>query len=159
MHLETRAVHTGVYADRSYNSVTTPIYPSSTFYFDRVGENRGYDYTRSGNPTRAALEQSLAGLEGGHAAVATATGMAAVTSAMFLFRSGDHIIAGNDIYGGTYRLFSQLMPQMGLEFSFIDMRDPANVERAIQPNTRGLWIETPSNPLLNIVDIEALVAV
>jgi len=159
MRPETIAVHTGVYQDQTWNSVTTPIYPSSTFAFDKLGEHRGFDYTRSGNPTRHALEQNLAALEGGQRAVVTATGMAAVTTALFLFRAGDHVIAGNDIYGGTYRLFSQVFPRMGIEFSFIDMRDPQRVREAVKENTRCLWIETPSNPLLNIIDIAAMVEI
>ncbi len=156
MRTETAAVHTGVYQDRTFNSVTTPIYPSSTFYFDRVGQHKGYDYTRSGNPTRTALAQNLAALEGGVDAIITATGMAAVSTTLFLLETGSHIIAGNDIYGGTYRLFNEVMPRMGLQFSFIDMRNPANVEAAIRDNTRMVWIETPSNPLLNITDIAAV---
>jgi O-succinylhomoserine (thiol)-lyase len=159
MRPETIAVHTGVYQDQTWNSVTTPIYPSSTFAFDKLGEHRGFDYTRSGNPTRHALEENLAALEGGQRAVVTATGMAAVTTALFLFRAGDHVIAGNDIYGGTYRLFSQVFPRMGIEFSFIDMRDPQQVRDAVRENTRCLWIETPSNPLLNIIDIAAMVEI
>ena len=106
MHPETKSVHTGVYQDQTFNSVTTPIYPSSTFYFDAIGKHRGFDYSRTGNPTRAGLEQNLADLENGHGASITCTGMAAVTTLMFLFKPGDHIITGNDIYGGTYRSFA-----------------------------------------------------
>ncbi len=156
MRPETSAVHTGVYQDQTFNSVTTPIYPSSTFYFDRIGVNKGYDYTRSGNPTRSALAANLAALEGGVDAVITATGMAAVTTTLFLLKAGDHVIAGNDIYGGTYRLFNEVAPRMGLSFTFIDMTDPRKVESAIRDNTRMIWIETPSNPLLNITDIAAV---
>lgn len=156
MRPETIAVHTGVYADQTFNSVTTPIYPSSTFYFDALGKHRGFDYTRSGNPTRAALEANLAALEEGHGALATATGMAAVTTTLFVLKSGDHVIAGSDIYGGTYRLFSQVFPQMGIEVEFIDMRDPRRVADAVTDRTRMIWIETPSNPLLNIIDIAAV---
>ncbi|MGQ9629107.1 MAG: trans-sulfuration enzyme family protein [bacterium] len=159
MEFNTKAVHVGVDKDSAYNSVTTPIYPSSTFEFEDIGVTKGYDYTRSGNPTRKALEENLAALEGGVAAWATATGMAAETAVMFLFERGDHIVAGNDIYGGTYRLFVNAFSKMGMEFSFVDMRDPENVRRALKPNTKGIWIETPSNPLLNIVDISAVVEI
>jgi cystathionine gamma-synthase len=159
MKRDTSAVHVGVGKDATFNSVTTPIYPSSTFMFDRVGEHRGYDYTRSGNPTRTALEENLAALEGGTFARATCTGMAAVTAAMMVLSKGDHIVAGHDIYGGTYRLFEALLPRFGLEFTFVDMRDEAAVREAVRPDTRMLWIETPSNPLLNIVDITAMVAI
>lgn len=153
----TRCVHVGVDKDESFNSVITPIYPSSTFAFVEPGRTKGYDYSRTGNPTRSALEENLAALEGGVLCRATATGMAAELTAMSLFRAGDHLIAGHDIYGGTYRLFTQLMTEWGLTFSFVDQRDLKQVEQAIRPETRGLWIETPSNPLLNIVDIAGLV--
>ena len=158
MKRDTSAVHTGVAIDATYNSVTTPIYPTSTFMFDRVGANRGYDYTRSGNPTRTALEENLAALEGGTFARATCSGMAAVTAALLLLSQGDHIVAGHDIYGGTYRLFETVLPRFGFSFTFVDMCDEAAVRAAIRPETRMLWIETPSNPLLNIIDIAAMVA-
>lgn len=157
MDLRTRSVHTGIYKDKSYNSVTTPIYPSSTFYFDALGKNKGYDYTRSGNPTRSALEENIASIEGGIGCSATATGMAAITAALFLCKSGDHIVTGDDIYGGTYRLFSQVLPLMGLKFSFVNMRDLKKVKAAITSRTKMVWIETPSNPLLNIVDLQAVI--
>lgn len=157
--LRTNAVHTGVYQDTSFNSVTTPIYPSSTFYFDALGKNKGYDYTRSGNPTRTALEQNITALEGGVGCSATATGMAAITAVLFLLKSGDHVVTGDDIYGGTYRLFDQVFPKMGVEFSFINMRDLSAVKKAVKKNTRMIWIETPSNPLLNIVDLEGVIKI
>ena len=156
MHFETRCVHTGVYKDGAYNSVTTPIYPSSTFAWDDLKSHRGFDYTRSGNPTRKALEENIAALEGGIDCKATCTGMAAVATAVQLFPAGSHIIAGHDIYGGTYRLFADYLTPQGYTFSFVNMMDPANVQKAITPKTRGIWIETPSNPLLNIVDIAAV---
>ena len=159
MHQATHAVHTGVYVDGTFNSVSTPIYPSSTFTFDKLGQHRGFDYTRSGNPTRAALEQNLAALEGGTAAAITCTGMAAVMSTLMMFKPGDHIIAGSDIYGGTFRLLDDVFQSRGYKFSFIDMRDPKNVEAAITSDTKCIWIETPSNPLLNIVDIAAVAEV
>ncbi len=157
MHPKTIAVHQGVYADTSYNSVTTPIYPSSTFYFDRLGEHRGFDYTRTGNPTRRALQQNLAALEGGVDAEITCTGMAAIATALFLFKAGDHIITADDIYGGTHRLFADLMPNMGLQFSYVDMTDPQQVRDALRPETRCIWIETPSNPMMKLTDIAAMV--
>lgn len=159
MDFQTRCVHVGVNKDSAYNSCITPIYPSSTFYWDDLTTNRGYDYTRSGNPTRRALEENLAALEGGTDCRAVATGMAAITATMSLFKPGDHIIAGNDIYGGTFRLFYDVMTAQGYRFSFINMRDLATVRAAITPETKGIWIETPSNPLLNLVDIAALVEI
>lgn len=157
MDIRTQAVHTGVNKDSSFNSVITPIYPTSTFYFEGIGKNKGYDYTRSGNPTRTALEQNIAALEGGVGCSVTATGMAAITAVMFYLKPGDHIVTGDDIYGGTYRLFNAVLRPMGFDFSFINMRDHKAVKEAIGPKTKMVWIETPSNPLLNIIDIEAVV--
>jgi O-succinylhomoserine (thiol)-lyase len=156
---ETLAIHTGVYQDKTFNSVTTPIYPTSTFQFERVGVTKGYDYTRTANPTRTALQENLAALEGGDAAWATATGMAAMTCALMLFKAGDHIVTGHDIYGGTYRLLATVAPRMGIEVSFVNMRELEAVTGAIKKNTRALLIETPTNPLLNIMDIGALASI
>lgn len=156
MHFETRCVHTGVDKDGTFLSATTPIYPTSTFRWDDLKTHRGFDYTRSGNPTRRALEENLAELEGGIDCRATCTGMSAITATMHMFKPGDHIIAGHDIYGGTYRLFDSLFRGMGIEFSFVKMGDPENIRKAAKSNTRCVWIETPSNPLLNIVDIAAV---
>lgn len=159
MKFQTRSVHVGVDKDGAYNSATTPIYPTSTFRWDDLRTNRGFDYTRSGNPTRAALEENIASLEGGVGCRATCTGMAAITTTMHFFEPGDHIIAGHDIYGGTYRLFADVFTRMGLLFSFVNMGDPKNVRAAMIPETKGIWIETPSNPLLNVVEIAAITAI
>lgn len=159
MGIRTKSVHTGVYKDKSFNSVTTPIYPSSTFYFDGLGKNKGYDYTRSGNPTRTALEENLTALEGGVAASATATGMAAITAVMHYLKPGDHVITGDDIYGGTYRVFDRVFHDMGIDFSFINMRDLKLVKKSVKKSTKMIWIETPSNPLLNIIDLEAVIEI
>ncbi len=159
MQFETRCVHVGVDKDPAYKGVITPIYPTSTFAWDSLTTNRGYDYTRSGNPTRTALEENITALEGGIDCRATSTGMSAITAAIHLFQPGDHIIAGNDIYGGTYRLFAKVYSEWGFRFSFVDMRDLANVRQALTPATKGIWIETPSNPLLNVVDIAGVTAI
>lgn len=159
LHFETRCVHTGVDKDPAYLSATTPIYPTSTFRWDDLQTNRGYDYTRSGNPTRRALEENLASLEGGIDCRATSTGMSAIFAAMSLFKPGDHIITGHDIYGGTYRAFDKVLREQGLDFSFVRMGRLDEVRAAITPKTRGIWIETPSNPLLNLVDIAAVCAI
>lgn len=159
MQFETRCVHTGVDKDSAYLSATTPIYPTSTFRWDDLNRHRGFDYTRSGNPTRRALEENLTALEGGLDCRATCTGMSAITATMHLFKPGDHIIAGHDIYGGTWRLFDSLFRDMGMTFSFVNMGDPENIRRAATPATKCVWIETPSNPLLNIVDIAAVCSV
>jgi cystathionine gamma-synthase len=159
MRFETKCVHVGVDKDETFNSATTPIYPTSTFRWVDLNTHKGFDYTRSGNPTRRALEQNLAALEGGIDCKATATGMAAITAVMQLFKPGDHVVAGHDIYGGTFRLFHGVLADYGLEFSFVDMGDPANVTKAVKRNTKCIWIETPSNPLLNIVDMRAITAI
>jgi len=156
---ETRCVHVGVDKDDTFNSCITPIYPTSTFRFESLGKTKGYDYTRSGNPTRSALEESLTSLEGGIDCRATCTGMSAITACMHLFKPGDHIIAGHDIYGGTFRLFNVPFTEYGLKFSFVNMQDPETVRRALTPQTRGIWLETPSNPLLNLVDLEAIATI
>src|SRR5512140_2324757 len=157
MDIRTKAVLAGTAKDTQYNSVITPIYTTSTFRFEAFGKHKGYDYTRSGNPTRAALEENIAALEGGLGASATATGMAAITAVLFLLEPGDHVVTGNDIYGGTYRLFKDVFAKRGISFSFINMRDVKAVQKAIRPATRLIWIETPSNPLLHIVDLEAVI--
>jgi O-succinylhomoserine (thiol)-lyase len=157
MDIRTKAVLTGTAKDTQYNSVITPIYPTSTFRFEELGKHKGYDYTRSGNPTRAALEENLASLEGGLGASATATGMAAITAVLFLLKPGDHVVTGHDIYGGTYRLFKDIFSKRGISFSFINMRDLKAVQKALRSSTRMIWIETPSNPLLHIVNLEAVI--
>lgn len=159
MKIRTKSVHTGVDKDKTFNSVITPIYPTSTFYFDTLGKNKGYDYTRSGNPTRSALEENIAALEGGVGCSVTATGMAAITAVMFLLEPGDHVVTGDDIYGGTYRLFAYVLSKMGIQFSFINLRDASAVKKAINKKTKMIWIETPSNPLLNIIDLEATIKI
>lgn len=157
-HIETLCVHQDTIRDTTFNSVTTPIYATSTFAFDRPGKTKGFDYSRTANPTRSALEGCLAALEHGAGATATATGMAAETTVMGLFDAGSHIIAGHDLYGGTYRLFADVLSKRGLAFSFVDMREIDNITAAIRPETRAVWVETPSNPLLNLVDIAAVSA-
>lgn len=156
LQFSTRCVHTGVYKDELYNSVVTPIYPSSTFYFEGPGQTSGYDYTRTRNPTRVALEENLAGLEGGAGCTATSTGMSAISSVLHLLPENAHIVAGNEIYGGTFRLFHDIMPNRAMTVTQVDMRDLEAVRGAIRPETKAIWIETPSNPLLNLTDVEAV---
>ncbi len=159
MKFETSAIHTGERPDKAYGAISVPIYQTSTFAFEDVGKTRGYDYSRSGNPTRKVLEDTIAKLEGGKAGFACATGMAAETTAIHLLKAGDHVICGNDVYGGTYRLFKNVMTNFGLEFTFLRMDNRKALESAVKPNTKMIWLETPSNPLLNIVDLEMAVAV
>lgn len=152
----TRAIHGSQYRDATFNSVRTPLYPSATFHFDKLGENKGFDYTRSGNPTRRVLEDTLASLEGGSACVCTATGMAAVAGVLHLLEPGDHVITGNDIYGGSYRLMHDVFSRYGIRFEFVNMTDPASLRPAMREETALIWIETPSNPMLRLVDIQAV---
>jgi len=156
MRLQTRAIHTGVDKDSAYNSVITPIYQTSTFRFADIGVTRGYDYTRTSNPTRKALEENIASLEGGAGAAAVATGMSAIATVLHLFRSGDHIVCTHDCYGGTERILRTYKEQFDLQVTFVNLQDPGNLSAALRPNTKAVWIETPSNPLLNILDIRAL---
>jgi len=157
MRFETLAIHSGERPDKAYGAISVPIYQTSTFAFEDVGKTRGYDYSRTANPTRKVLEDTIAKLEGGKAGFAFATGMAAETTVIHLLKAGDHVIAGDDIYGGTYRLFHNVMRDLGLEFTFVRMDSRQRIEEAIRPNTRMLWLETPSNPLLRIVDLEMAV--
>jgi cystathionine gamma-synthase len=156
MHFETKCVHGGVHKDQQYNSVTTPIYPTSTFFWNTLETHSGYDYTRSSNPTRKALEENISALEGGSGCVATSTGMSAVHCAMSLFAPGDHIVAPADLYGGSFRLFDRFLSEHGLSFSFVDMTNLDAVAAAFTPGTRGVWVETPSNPLLKVTDLAAV---
>ena len=142
--------------DTSYNSIAPPLYQSANFRFEDVGETKGFDYSRSGNPTRGSLEDILADLDGGAGAVATSTGMSAVATVTHLFDTDAHILCAHDCYGGTERLFSYLADQGKLSVSYRDLSDPEALADAVRPTTEALWVETPSNPLLRIVDLEAL---
>jgi len=157
MKFETIAIHAGDRPDATTGAISVPIYQTSTFVFEDVGKTRGYDYSRTANPTRKVLEDTIAQLEGGKAGFAFATGMAAETTVIHLLKTGDHVISGDDVYGGTYRLFQDVMSAFGLQFTFLRMDSRQTIEEAMKPNTRMLWLETPSNPLLNIVDIEMVV--
>ena len=152
----TRAVHAGQEPDRSTGAVVVPIYQTSTFAQEAVGKHRGYEYSRTGNPTRAALEQCIASLEGGAHGLAFASGMAAEAAIMQLLKPNDHTVAVDDLYGGTYRLFRRVLEPMELTFSFVDGSDLQAVERALTDRTRMVWVESPTNPLLKLVDIEAV---
>jgi len=154
MRFETIAIHAGERPDVTFGAVSVPIYQTSTFVFEDVGKTRGYDYSRTANPTRKVLENTIAQLEGGKAGFAFATGMAAETTIMHLLKAGEHIISADDVYGGTYRLFQNVMQDFGLEFTFLRLDSRQTIEGAIRSNTRMLWLESPSNPLLNITDVE-----
>src|SRR6202023_1599162 len=152
----TRAIHTGQKPDPTTGAVVVPIYQTSTFAQDAVGKHRGYEYARTGNPTRAALETCIAALEGGAHGLAFASGMAAEAAIMQLLKPGDHTVAVDDLYGGSYRLFRRVLEPMGLTFSFVDGTDLTAVEKSLTDRTRMVWVESPTNPLLKLVDIEAV---
>ncbi|SRR5579883_1765402 len=156
MQLETRTIFNTTHTDSEYGSIGTPLYQTSNFRFRDVGQSTGYDYTRSGNPTRATLEKVLADLEGGAKAVAVSTGIAAIATVLSHFDQGAHVIATHDCYGGTARLLKLFEAQGKLEVSFVNLGNIQDVRAAIKPNTACLWIETPSNPLLEVVDVTEL---
>ena len=151
----TRAVHAGQVPDPGTGAIMTPVYLTSTFVQDAPGTHSGYEYSRSGNPTRAALEANLASLEGGRFGLAFASGLASEHTVLHLLRSGDHVVASRDLYGGSYRLFTEVWDQLGVHCSFVDTSRCEDIEAAIRPATKQLWIETPSNPLLTLSDIAA----
>lgn len=154
--LATQCVHAGVQPDPAYGSVMPPIYQTSTFAFSDVCTNAGFDYTRSGNPTRACLEEAIATLEGGEAATCTSTGMSAILVALNLLEKGDHLIATIDCYGGTFRTLEHARSHYGLDVTYLDLRDGAALKAALKANTRMIWVETPSNPLLRLTDIRVV---
>ncbi len=155
----TRCVHAGVQPDPAYGAVMVPIYQSSTFAFRDVCTNAGYDYTRSGNPTRAALEEALASLEGGEGATCTSTGMSAVIVALNLLPHGSHLLCTVDCYGGTFRALEHAKAAYGLEVTYLDLADLKAVRAAVRENTKMIWVETPSNPLLRLTDIRAITTI
>ncbi|HTU43696.1 MAG TPA: cystathionine gamma-synthase [Bryobacteraceae bacterium] len=153
----TRAIHAGQEPDPSTGAIMTPIYATSTFVQKSPGVHKGFEYSRTQNPTRLAYERCVADLEGGVRGFAFASGLAGMATALDLLNSGDHVVANDDLYGGTFRLFERVRKRSaGLEFTFIDMTDIETLERALRPNTRMIWVETPSNPLLKIVDLQAV---
>lgn len=156
MRFNTKAIHAGQKLEETTGAVMPPIFQTSTYAQEAPNVHQGYDYARVGNPTRTALENMIAGLEGADECACFASGVAAMDGLLKMFRPGDHIIASNDLYGGSYRLFTQVFEPFGIKFSFIDMTDLNLVKEAFTDHTKMLWIETPTNPLLRVVDIKAL---
>ncbi|MGC2128748.1 MAG: cystathionine gamma-synthase [Candidatus Aquilonibacter sp.] len=156
MKFSTRAIHVGQEADPTTGATIVPVYQTTTYTQDAVGEHKGFDYSRTINPTRLALEKQLASLEGGAHGYAFASGMAATAAVLNLLSAGDHAVVTDDLYGGTYRLFSRVLNRYGLEFTYVDMSDVDAVRAAMRPNTKLFWLETPTNPLLKLIDIAAL---
>jgi cystathionine gamma-lyase len=155
-HLETLAVHAGQAPDPTTGAISTPVYLTSTYVQAGPGEHKGYEYSRTQNPTRHALEANLAALEGGRFGMAFASGCAATTTILHLLSAGDHVVAGDDLYGGTYRIFERVMKQMGIEVTYVDPTKPSAFAESITSKTRLVWVETPTNPLLKLCDIAAV---
>lgn len=156
MRRKTQLIHGGITGDEQTGAVSVPIYQVSTYKQDGVGKHKGYEYSRTGNPTRHALEELIKDLEGGYAGFAFGSGMAAITSILMMYKSGDHLIITDDVYGGTYRLLSGVLSRFNLDVTFVDTSDVDNIEEAIRPNTKAVYVETPTNPLLKITDLEAV---
>src|SRR2546421_6518202 len=152
----TRAIHVGQEPDAETGAVSPPIHPTSTYVQQELGKHKGYEYSRGENPTRTRLEQNLAALEGGVAAPVFASGMAAINAICTMFKSGDHVVCGHNLYGGVPRLFNQILADFGMEFTYVDTSDVRNVERALRKNTRMVYVETPTNPLMALSDVEAI---
>jgi cystathionine gamma-synthase/cystathionine gamma-lyase len=159
LSLDTLAIHAGQSPDPQSGAVMTPIVLASTFAQAGPGQHKGFEYSRSGNPTRRALETCLAALEGGTHGFAFGSGLAASTTVFHTLKNGDHVVCGDDVYGGTFRLLDKVMKPIGLDYTMTDMRDPEAVRRAIQPNTKMVWMETPTNPMLKVFDIAAIAKV
>ena len=156
MELETLCIHGGKVDTDKSGAISTPIYQTATYAHPALGQSTGYDYTRDTNPTRDALEAAMAKLEGGSAALAFASGMAAATALMEMFSPGDHIVASDDLYGGSWRLFHRISMKNGLSFDWADTSDPEKTEALIRPETKAIFIETPTNPLMHVTDIRAI---
>ncbi|MFZ9595561.1 MAG: cystathionine gamma-synthase [Bdellovibrionia bacterium] len=154
----TLAIHAGQDPDPQTGAVMTPIYQTSTYAQARLGEHRGFEYSRTDNPTRSAYQACLAALEGAQHALAFASGLAAIDAILHTLKTGDHVVCSDDVYGGTFRIFNQVYTRLGIQFSFVDLSDLSAAENAFQPNTRLLWIETPTNPMLKILNIQQLTA-
>ncbi|RLQ98139.1 bifunctional cystathionine gamma-lyase/homocysteine desulfhydrase [Falsibacillus albus] len=154
MRKKTQLIHGGISNDPQTGAVSFPIYQVSTYKQDGVGNFKGYEYSRTGNPTRNALEELIKDLEGGKAGFAFGSGMAAITAIMMMFDSGDHVILTDDVYGGTYRVMTKVLNRLGISSTFVDTSNPGNIEKEIRSNTKAVYIETPTNPLLKVTDVE-----
>ncbi len=156
MKLETRIVRAGIQPDPTTGAVVPPIYQTATYVLPEVGRDLGFDYTRASNPTRQVLEQNLAAIEGGKYGIMFASGMSAVDSCLKILSAGDHVVCTDDVYGGVSRHFNRVLTRFGLSFTYVDTTDPAKVREAIRPETKMLWMETPTNPLLKVSDLKAM---
>ena len=159
MKFATKVVHAGITPDPTTGSIVPPIYETATYVLEEVGRDKGFDYTRSANPTRKVLEDNLAAIEGGTHGICFSSGMAAVDSCLRLLSAGDHVVSSDDVYGGTSRLFNKVLARYGLTFTYADTSAPDSVRQAIRPETKLLWVETPTNPLLKVTDLHAMAAI
>lgn len=156
MKFATKAIHAGVHPDPATGAIMTPIYQTSTYVQDGVGNHKGYEYSRTQNPTRHALEKNIAAIENGKHGACFGSGLAAIDCIIKMLNPGDEVISTNDLYGGSYRIFNTIFAKYGIVFHFVDMQNPANVEALVNENTKLIWVETPTNPMMNIIDIEAM---
>ncbi len=159
MKFDTKVVRAGITPDPTTGSIVPPIYETATYVLDEVGKDKGFDYTRASNPTRQVLEDNLAAIEGGKHGIAFASGMAAVDTCMKLLEAGDHVVCSDDVYGGVSRHFNRVLTKYGLKFTYVDTSQPETVRQAIRPETKMLWVETPTNPLLKVTDLTAMSAI
>lgn len=156
MKFATKAIHAGVEPDKSTGAIMTPIFQTSTYVQEKVGEHKGFEYSRTGNPTRQALEQNIAAIENGKYGLCFSSGMAGVDAVIKLLNPGDEVVSTSDLYGGTYRLYTKIFAKYGIKFHFIGMESPEKVAEYVNHNTKLIWVETPTNPMLNIIDIKAM---
>lgn len=156
MKFATKAIHAGVHPDPATGAIMTPIYQTSTYVQEGVGNHKGYEYSRTLNPTRHALEKNIAAIENGKHGACFGSGLAAIDCVIKMLNPGDEVISTNDLYGGSYRIFNTIFAKYGIVFHFVDMQDPANVQALVNDNTKLIWVETPTNPMMNIIDIEAM---
>ena len=159
MKFATKAIHAGVHPDESTGAIMTPIYQTSTYVQDGVGNHKGYEYSRTLNPTRHALEKNIAAIENGNFGACFGSGLAAIDCVIKMLNPGDEVISTNDLYGGSYRLFKTIVEKYGIKFHFVDMQNPAGVEAHVNEHTKLIWVETPTNPMMNIIDIEAMATI
>ena len=156
MKFNTKVIHAGVHPDTATGAIMTPIYQTSTYVQEEIGVHKGFEYSRTGNPTRAALENNLASIEGGKYGACFGSGLAAIDTVIKMLEPGDEVISTNDLYGGSYRIFTTIFDKYGIKFHFVNMLDIKNIEKKINNNTKLIWVETPTNPMINIIDVKSI---
>ena len=159
MKFNTKVIHAGIHPDPATGAIMTPIYQTSTYVQEEIGVHKGFEYSRTGNPTRAALESNLAALESGKYGACFGSGLAAIDCVIKMLNPGDEVISTNDLYGGSYRIFKTIFEKYGINFHFVDMVDVQNISNKINDKTKLIWIETPTNPMMNIIDVKSIVEI